>query len=124
MFARDVCSLNDCSDFRQAVLLRPPAVVHAAAALLAGLLAAALTWAALTEADLVVRSPGRVRPRDCPEQSFTAVSGDKVSPVTAGRVAEVRVKLGDEVRQGDVLFRLESERIDNEARRRRLTIRA
>ena len=52
-----VLDLADCTEFRQALLARPPAVVHGTAALLAILLGTALGWAALTRADLVVRAP-------------------------------------------------------------------
>jgi hypothetical protein len=57
-----VVDLNACTEFRQTLQARPPAVVHGAALLSLALLGAALTWAALTQADLVVRAPCVVRP--------------------------------------------------------------
>jgi hypothetical protein len=55
-------NLADCTDYRQALQVRAPWFVHGAAILLGLLLAAALAWAQLTKADLVVRAPCMVRP--------------------------------------------------------------
>jgi multidrug resistance efflux pump len=52
------------------------------------------------------------------------VSGDKVSAARSGRVIEVKFHLGARVKQGDVLIRLDTERIDNDIKSRRRTIAA
>jgi len=57
-----VLDLADCTEFRQTLQARPPRIVHGAVTLLAGLVGAAVAWAALTPAELVVRAAGRVRP--------------------------------------------------------------
>src|SRR5262249_60418246 len=57
-----VLDLAACTEFRQTLQARPPRLVHGTALLLGALLAAALTWSAVTEADLVVRAPRPVRP--------------------------------------------------------------
>ena len=64
--------LKDCTEFRQSLEASPPGIVHGTALLLTALLGAALLWAGLTEADLVVRAPGRVRPL---EEIQSAIDG-------------------------------------------------
>src|SRR5262249_61999353 len=119
-----VLDLADCTEFRQALQARPPAVVHGTAALLALLLGTALGWAALTRADLVVRGTGRIRPVTTPVKVYNPVRGESLSSTAGGRVVEVHARQGDTVRQGDVLVRLETGRLDNEIARQRRLIRA
>jgi HlyD family secretion protein len=87
--------------------------------LLVTLLVVALAWAALTKADLVVRAPGRVRPISDPQKVFPAITTH-----VDGRVVEVKFQQGDQVRQGDVLLRLDTARVDNAIGSRRQTIEA
>jgi hemolysin D len=115
---------TDCTEFRQTLLARPPRIVHGTAILLAGLLAAAVLWSALVRADLVVRARGRVRPVTSPRKVFNSSAGIGLSSGSSGRVAAVFFREGDEVRKGDVLLRLDTERLDNEIARRRRTIQA
>ena len=104
-----VLDLADCTEFRQTLLARPPRIVHGTAVLLVVLLGTALAWSAATRANLVVRAPGRVRPVTTPEKVFSAARGEVLSASVGGRVVEVNVREGDEVRQGDLLIRLETE---------------
>src|SRR5215510_3338424 len=120
---RDSADLAQCSEFRQTLLARPPAVVHGTALLLAALLGAALGWAALTKADLVVRASGRVRPVSTPKKVFSGARGEVLSATQGGRVVEVNFREGQEVKKGDVLLRLDTERLDHEIARRKRTIR-
>lgn len=115
-----IVELADCTEFRQAVQARPPAVVHGTALLLTALLGAALAWAALTKADLVVRAPGRVRPVTSPHR--VTASADLVTATSGGLIAEVLVPVGGTVRKGDALLRLDTERLDNEIARRKRVI--
>jgi HlyD family type I secretion membrane fusion protein len=115
--------LAEYTEFRQAIQARPPRLAHGAVALLVGLVAAGLAWSAVTKADLVVRAPGRVRPLSTPTKVFTAARGQVPSAGT-GRVARVCVREGDEVRQGDLLIRLETEQLDNDIAKERRGIRA
>jgi multidrug resistance efflux pump len=116
-----VLDLADCTEFRQTLLARPPRIVHGTAGLLVVLLGAALAWAAATRADLVVRAPGRVRPVATPVKLIPAARGEVLSAGVGGRVAEVNVREGDEVRRGALLIRLETGRLDIEiAKQRRL----
>src|SRR5262249_45289090 len=101
------------TEFRQTLQARPPRIVHGTAALLALLLGTALVWSAVTEADLVVRAPGLVRP---------VVSTQKVAPLSGGQIAEVHCYEGQQVRKGDLLIRLDTERLDNEIRKQQRTI--
>ena len=86
--------------------------------------ATALAWSALTQADLVVRAPGRVRPVTSPVKVFNAGRGEVLSASVGGRVVEVTCREGQEVRRGDVLIRLDTERLDNEIAKRQRTIQA
>ncbi len=57
-----IADLSECTEFRQTIQARPPRVVFGTMILLVVLLAAAVIWAAVTKADLVVVAQGRVRP--------------------------------------------------------------
>src|SRR5512135_3119386 len=119
-----VLDLADCTEFRLTLQAQPPKIVHGTAGLLVMLLGAALAWSALTEADLVVRAPGRVRPVTTPEKVFNAARGDVLGGGAGGQVTEVRVLEGDKVRRGDLLILLETARLDNEIAKQRRTLRA
>jgi multidrug efflux pump subunit AcrA (membrane-fusion protein) len=116
--------LAECTTFRQTLLARPPRIVHGTVILLLGLLGAALLWAALTQANLVVRGVGRVRPLDTPEKVFSGARADVLSASTGGRVVAVHFKEGDEVKEGALLIRLETDQLDNQIARQRRTIQA
>jgi multidrug efflux pump subunit AcrA (membrane-fusion protein) len=118
-----LATLADCTEYRQALQARPPRVVHGTVVLCVLLLAAALTWAAATEADLVVRLSGRVRPVTSPQQVRAALGGELRTPAE-GRVVAVHVRPGDEVRRGQLLVQFDTEGLDNEIAKRRRTIRA
>src|SRR5262249_18001762 len=119
-----VLDLADCTEFRQALQARPPAIVHGTVALLMVVLGTALVWSALTQASLVVRGPGRIRPVTTPVKVFSGVRGESLSASTGGRVAEVHAREGGQVRRGDVLIRLETGRLDNEIAKQERLIRA
>ena len=59
-----------------------------------------------------------------PVKVFNAARGEVLGGGAGGRVIEVRAREGDEVRRGDLLIRLETERLDNEIARQRRTLRA
>jgi HlyD family type I secretion membrane fusion protein len=111
--------LDDCNQFRQTLQSKPPRLVHGVVLILAGLLIAATLWAAFTKANLVVRAAGRMRPVTTPMKVFVA-RGESLG----GKVAEVHCTQGQEVRAGDVLVRLDTERLRNEIARKRRAIRA
>jgi hemolysin D len=119
-----ILDLADCTEYRHALRARPPAIVHGTLALLVALLGTALGWADLTRASLVVRGTGRIRPITTPVKVFNAARGDSLSASAGGRVAEINARVGDVVRRGDVLIRLETGRLDNEIARRARIIRA
>lgn len=122
MFDETTPTLNDCGEYRQAVQARPPAVVHATLGLCVALLVVALVWATWTEADLVVRLSGRVRPVTSPQQVRVALGFD-VRTLTEGRVVAVHIYPGAEVHQGQVLVQLDTRGLDNEIAKSRRTIR-
>ena len=119
-----VLDLADCSEFRQALQARPPRIVHGTLILLIALLGTALAWAAATKANLIIRGQGRVRPVATPVKVFSGARGEVLSASVGGRVAEVNARIGDVVRRGDVLVRLDTARLDNEITKQDRTIRA
>ena len=123
MSCKRVYNLADCTEFRQTLLAHPPRFVRGTIVLLIVLVAAALVWTALTEADLVVRAPGRIRPMT-PTSSLpeAAAEESQISPLRGGRVREVHVREGDRVNQGDLLLRLDVERLENDLAKQRRRI--
>ena len=119
-----VMELTDCSEFRQTVEAQPPALVHGTVLLLVLLLGAALLWAAVTSADLVVLAGGHVRPASPPRQVFVDFHGDMPTAGLGAAVAEVNYRQGDEVQAGDVLIRMDTKRLDSESRKRDMVIQA
>ncbi|MCC6491625.1 MAG: HlyD family efflux transporter periplasmic adaptor subunit [Pirellulales bacterium] len=103
-----IVDLADCTRFRQTVAARPPRVVHGAVLLLVGLLVAAAAWAAIVQANLVVRTTGRVRSVEVPARIFAPAFTD-----LAGRVVEAPFEEGDFVSAGDLLVRLDTAQLDN-----------
>jgi HlyD family secretion protein len=114
-----VRDLKDCNLFRQTIQSRPPRLVHGVVLVLAALLAAAALWAAYTRANLVVRAAGRVRPVTAPKKVYVTRAEN-----LGGRVAEVHFTQGQDVRAGDLLLRLDTERLQNEITKKRRAIRA
>jgi multidrug resistance efflux pump len=114
--------LSECRELALLMQARPPRLVHAGLLLATLLIGSAVAWAALTEADLVVRAAGRVRPASPATRVTYAPRGEGAAGL-GGRVTEVYRKAGDAVRAGDVLLRRDTERLDNEIARRRRTIR-
>jgi adhesin transport system membrane fusion protein len=122
---REHCvDLADCRELSLALQARPPRLVHCVLLLLSLLLATALCWAGLTDADLVVRAAGRVRPVTPPQKVVNTARGEVLAGGLGGRVVAVHFRPGDEVRAGDLLVRLDTERLDTESARRKRTIRA
>ncbi|MFO0888238.1 MAG: HlyD family efflux transporter periplasmic adaptor subunit [Isosphaeraceae bacterium] len=119
-----VLDLADCTEFRQTLQARPPRILHGTAILLVLLLVSAVAWAALTEANLVVRAPGRIRPVSTITKVYVATRGEVLSASVGGRVAEVRFREGDRIKRGELLIRLETGRLENEVAKQRRTIRA
>lgn len=109
-----VVDLADCTVFRQALQARPPRLIHGTALLLAVLLGTGFVWAAVTEANLVVRAQGIVRPVDMAQAVKTRFGG---------RVVKVYFRDGQQVRRDDVLLQLDTAKVDNDILKRELTIR-
>jgi multidrug resistance efflux pump len=123
MRSQAILDLSECTDYAQALRDRPPRAVHGTALVLTALLGAALLWAALTPADLVVRAEGKVRPVQAPTKVFSAAR-EEVRSGGSGRVVEVRFRQGGEVRRGDVLIRLDAARLETEMEKQRRVIQA
>src|SRR5262245_26068784 len=112
-----IVELAQCSEFRQTLEARPPQIVHGAAILVIALVAAAAVWAALTRADLVVRARGRIRPTSAPQKVIATFRGEVLTGGAGALVREVHYREGTTVNAGDVLLRLDTERLDNEIHR-------
>ena len=109
-----ILDLAECAELSNSLQARPPRLVRGTVWLMAGLLAAAVTWAALTKANLVVRAAGRMRPIHSTTRIVNSVRGESLSNSTGGRVVEVNFGEGDAVKKGDVLIRFDTKRLDNE----------
>ena len=112
-----VVDLANCDQFRQTLEARPPRIVHGAVTLIVALLAAAITWAALTEAELVVRAGGRIRPITAPQKVLATFRGEVLTGGAGALVREVHFTEGSYVNKGDVLLCLDNERLDNDIER-------
>ena len=79
-----VLDLADCTEFRQTLQARPPRIVHGTLSCSWPCSTTALGWSAATQADLVVRAPGRVRPVTTPMKVFNAARGEVLSASVGG----------------------------------------
>jgi multidrug resistance efflux pump len=123
MRTAEILDLADCTEFRQSLQARPPKIVHGTALLLTALVVTAVAWAAFTEADLVVRGTGRMRPVDSSYKVVNPASGEVLSASAGGRVIEVHFREGAEVKRGDVLVRLDAGRLTNDIARQQQKLR-
>jgi multidrug efflux pump subunit AcrA (membrane-fusion protein) len=119
-----ILDLAECSEFRQSVEARPPRIVHGTVWLLTAMLGVALAWAAFTQADLVVRGRGRVRPTSPPQKVYNHARGEVLSASAGARVSGVYVHEGDEVKAGQVLVQLDTSRLTSEIAKQEQVIKA
>lgn len=117
MRTNPIRDLRECSQFLQTIQTRTPRFVHAGVLLLAALIAAAVTWASIAKVNLVVAAGGRIRPVSPPQKVFVSRTNG-----LAGNVAEVYYTQGQFVREGDLLIRLDTEKLRNEIARKRRAI--
>src|SRR5262249_18731633 len=110
-----VLDLADCTEFAQSVQARPPRFLNGVMALFLVLLGAAVGWAALTEADVVVSAPGLVRP---------VTPAVEVQARAGGPVGKVNFCQGQWVEKDQVLLELDSEEIDHEIKQAEQRVRA
>lgn len=109
-----VFAIAECTALGRVVPSAPRLAVTATVVLLATLVVAVVVWSALTEADLVVRAPARVRARSAPQLAFSASSGERVSAAAGGRVATVGVHEGQRVSAGEVLATIDTSQLEND----------
>jgi multidrug resistance efflux pump len=109
-----VFGIAECTTLGRIIPSSPPFAIGIIVIFLVALVGGAIAWAALTEAELVVRAPARVRARAAPHVAFTASSGERVMAQTAGRVATVLVREGARVKAGDRLAILGTEHLAND----------
>jgi multidrug resistance efflux pump len=124
MQTEEIVELSLCSEMHRTLRSRPPQFLRVTLLILVGLLGSGAVWSATSKADLIVKAPGRVRPISSPRTGFDAVSGERISLGIGGRVVEVNFREGEEVKKGDLLVRLDTERIENEIARCERTLQA
>jgi multidrug efflux pump subunit AcrA (membrane-fusion protein) len=78
------------------------------------LLTVAGTWVWKTEANLIIKTHGRIRPTTHPTRVFNSASGERFGAALGGRVVKVNYRQGDIVRKGDVLIQLDTEQLEAE----------
>lgn len=105
----EICDLRDCTEIRQTVQGRPPLIVHGAVWLIISFVISASVWMGFVRANVVVSAAGRIRPIEQPARVFV-----EWGEFLDGRVAEVFVKEGDRVAEGQVMLRLDAKRLENE----------
>lgn len=109
--------LTGGAELTETMLNRTPKVLGVVAIGLAGLIFAALIWSYCTEVDVIVAAPMRIRPLESPGMEFGQVSGEEVKAEIDGKVVAVNFKVWDEVKEGDTLIVLDSEKLRNELAR-------
>jgi hemolysin D len=112
-----VFSLDDCVELARVVPQKPSIAVVGTIFALVALVAGGVAWAAIVDADVVVRAPARVRAKSAPRLSFTASSGEQVFAASSGRVAKVLVIEGAPVHKGDALAVLDTAQLENDRAR-------
>lgn len=100
--------LASCGPLRLMVESRPARGLSALFYGLLALVVAGFAWSWLCQIDVVVAAPGRLRPTSTPVTVSLAVDPGRAAGITGGRVAEVVVRAGDAVAQGDVLARMDT----------------
>jgi HlyD family secretion protein len=104
-----ILDMADCTEFGQLFESRPPSMIRVTALALIALTGAAITWSGFTNADLVVRTNGRIRSATESTRVYAVTDATLIGPVT-----EVRVEEGMSVRAGEVLVQMETTMLENE----------
>jgi hemolysin D len=112
--------LAENTRIRYLLATQPPRIIHGTLYLLLSLLATVLLWSTISRIDLIVKAPGRVRPTTAPQQ--VAHTTGLVRNSIRGQIAKVFVQVGDHVKKGDVLAKLDTLSIDNEIDRLKYTV--
>jgi multidrug resistance efflux pump len=107
-------TIQACSEFAMTLQSRPPRVAHGTMLASVLLVTSALAWTYFTRVDLVVRATGTVRPLATSVEVFNPISTE--TSVTGGgrRVVAMHFAEGDHVHAGDVLLRLDTQRLEND----------
>lgn len=107
-----VMELEQCSDFHRVLAKPVPIKLHFTSVGLALLLGTAIVWAIWTQANVVVRGAGRMRPV-ANELGLEAVS-EEISSEVAGRVKSVYVTENQPVSRGQVLVEIHTQQLDHQ----------
>lgn len=107
-----VIHLDQCTEFAQTLMKRPPWLLHATTVLMLTLMVSMIIWMQATPCDLVVVARGRIRPLGETTEVVAAAEANLL-----GRVVQVDVQEGQRVTKGDVIARLDSTSIENSIER-------
>ena len=114
MRGEHIVDLKDCSEFRQTLMAKSPRLPHVTGFMLGVCLLAVVIWAGVSQANLIVRAGGRMRPLVAPTQVFSTAGGEVTGSSIGNRITKVYFHAGDVVNKGDKLLELDSQRIDAE----------
>lgn len=107
--------LSDNTRIRQVLAAQPPRIVHGTFYLFVALLVCMLIWSTFSRIDLIVKAPGRIRPKTNPIK--VVHQSDSIRSSIAGKITQVHVQIGDRVKKGDILAEFDRQVLDNELTR-------
>jgi multidrug resistance efflux pump len=105
-------NLEQCSQFNQVLATPIPMKMHGTVVVLSFLIVTAVTWSIWTQANVVVRGVGRMRPV-ANEHGIESVS-EELSSEIPGRIKTVLVSEDQKVVQGQLLVEIHTQQIDHQ----------
>lgn len=100
-----VQDINELSDSREILESKPHSFTYILIYIILALIAAALTWSWFSEKEIVVKGSGIVRPNE---------DILKVSNLVTSRITEIKAENGQKVKEGDILYVLDSKDMENQ----------
>lgn len=109
-----IVMLEDVTELKQTLMIRPPVFVHGAIAIFTALVVAGIMWASFFKIDRLVRGRGQIRASGAPSVALAIESGSNVVAEVAGKIQEVAAAEGQEVKAGDLLVRIDTRTLENQ----------
>ena len=100
--------INNLSDSRQVLESKPNKFITIFIYILLALILIFLTWAWFSEKEVVAKVSGVVRPN---------IQVQTISNIVQGEVKNVKMKNGEKVSKGDILFEIDSDSLEKEKKR-------
>lgn len=107
-----VLNLEECSEFYRTHRAPVPLRIHAACVLLSVLIVVAIGWSVWTQANVIIRGTGRMRP--VANEHGVESASEQVSTEVAGRVAVVYVREDERVQRGQLLLEINTDQLDHQ----------